>query len=42
MLHPVLAAWSENVHFFFFSCLVFLGPHLQHMEIPTLEVKLEL
>ena len=30
---------SRNIFFFFF---VFLGPHLQHMEIPRLGVKLEL
>ena len=26
----------------FFSFLVFLGPHLQHMEVPRLRVELEL
>ena len=27
---------------FFFVCLLFLGPHLQHMEVPRLGVELEL
>ena len=28
--------------FFFFFFLVFLGPHLLHMEVPSLRVELEL
>ena len=33
---------SFSFFFFFFFFLVFLGPHLQHMEVPMLGVKLEL
>ena len=34
-IHSVLS-------FFFFFCFCFLGPHLQHMEVPRLAVKSEL
>ena len=36
--------WKRNsiYVFFFFFCLVFLGPHLWHMEVPRLGFKPEL
>ena len=34
--------FSVCFFFSFFLCFCFLGPHPQHMEIPSLEVKLEL
>ena len=29
-------------YLFMYVCIVFLGPHLQHMEVPRLGVELEL
>ena len=34
--------WHENPKLFFFFFFVFLRPHLWHMEVPKLEVELEL
>ena len=37
------AQWKNlQKFFFFFFFLVFLGPHLQHMEVPRLGVEVEL
>ena len=33
---------SERADIYLFMCLVFLGPHPQHMEVPILGIKLEL
>ena len=38
MEYTETSIFSLNILFFFF----FLGPHLQHMEVPRLEVKCEL
>ena len=44
--HPQTQAssWHNNtvLSFFFFFFPIFLGPYLQHMEVPSLGVKLEL
>ena len=39
-----LASISKDtkIHIFFFFSFVFLGPHMQHMEVPRLGVELEL
>ena len=39
--HSLYLICSTSVLFFFF-CFCFLGPHLQHMEVPRLGVELEL
>ena len=43
LLHSLLRScvWKWSLFFFFFF-FVFLGPHLLHMEVPRLGVKLEL
>ena len=47
---PTVSTWPKGnglfsiilfLSFFFFNAFCFLGPHLQYMDVPSLEVKLE-
>ena len=42
LLEPLTETFSLLDHQFFFFLFCFLGPNLQHMEVPSLGVKLEL